>query len=91
VRSNARDVRSNVHCTACLKQGRALARRGVSGERRYATVLEKAAVRSIARPAFDHGCCAPDFPETQQKPKTGNINANLIFFLNFIYTKAQNK
>jgi hypothetical protein len=53
VRSNARDVRSNVHCTTCFKQGRALARRGVSGERRYATVLEKEAVRSTARHEFD--------------------------------------
>jgi hypothetical protein len=53
VRSNARDVRSNAHCTACLVQGRALARRGVLGERRYATVLEKAEVRSTARTAFD--------------------------------------
>jgi hypothetical protein len=26
---------------------------------------------------------APDFPETQQKPKTGTKNANLKFFLNF--------
>jgi hypothetical protein len=27
---------------------------------------------------------APDFPETQQKPKTGTKNANLkIFFFNF--------
>jgi hypothetical protein len=38
---------------------------------------------------------APDFPETQQKPKTGTKNANkffffffFFFFLDFIYTKA---
>jgi hypothetical protein len=53
VRSNARDVRSNAELHCLFEQGRTLARRGVSGERRYATVLEKVEVRSTARTAFD--------------------------------------
>jgi hypothetical protein len=53
VHSNARDVHSNAALHCLFEQGSTLARRGVSGERRYATVLEKAEVRSTARTAFD--------------------------------------
>jgi hypothetical protein len=48
VRSNAMDVRSNIALHCLFEQGCTLARRGVLGERRYATVLEKAEVRSTA-------------------------------------------
>jgi hypothetical protein len=54
VRSNAKDVRSNVSLHCLFEQGCMLARRGVSGERRYAIMLEKAKVRSTARTAFDY-------------------------------------
>jgi hypothetical protein len=88
------DVRSNVLCTAWFKQGRALARRGVPGERRYAPVLENAQVRSTAEHLRSTALCQAEIPGTQKKPKTtGNNNkkfANLIF-LDFIYTKARNK
>jgi hypothetical protein len=53
VRSNANNVRSNAALHCLFEQGHTLARRGVSGERRYATMLEKAEVRSTARTAFD--------------------------------------
>jgi hypothetical protein len=84
------DVRSNVHCTAWLKQGRALARRGVLGERRYAAVLENAQVRSTAEDTFDRTVPGRNSRDSKNQ-KTGNKkNANLIF-LDFIYTKARNK
>jgi hypothetical protein len=70
VRSNAKDMRSNVHCTACLEQRRTLARRGVTGEHRYATVLEKAEVRSTASTAFDRtvpGQNSRDSTETKNR------------------------
>jgi hydroxypyruvate isomerase len=72
VRSNATDLRSNIHCTACLEQRRTLARRGVTGERRYATVLEKVEVRSIAGTAFDRtvpGQNSRDSTVTKNKEK----------------------
>jgi hypothetical protein len=89
VRSNAKDVRSNVLLHYLFEQGRTLARRGMSGEHRYATMLEKAEVRSTARTVFDRtvpGRNSKDLTES----KTVSKNANLIF-LNFIYTKARNK
>jgi hypothetical protein len=86
VHSNAGDVRSNVHCTACLKQRRTLARRGVSGERRYATVLEKAEVRSTASTAFDRTVPGQNSRDsTKTKKKSGTKNANLIFFGFYLY------
>jgi hypothetical protein len=79
------DVRSNVNYTAWLKQGRALAHRGVSGERRYAAVLENAQVRSTAESAFDR-----TLPGRNSRNSTENKkNAKLNFFLDFIYTKAR--
>jgi hypothetical protein len=63
--------------------------------------------RKYVRPQELHSnaLSAPDFQETQQKPKTGTKNANkffflinfflkfyiYIYFLDFIYTKARNK
>jgi hypothetical protein len=70
VHSNATDVCSNVHCTACLEQRRTLARRGVTGEHMYATVLEKVEVRSTASTAFDRtipGQNSRDSTETKNK------------------------
>jgi hydroxypyruvate isomerase len=70
VRSNAMDVCSNVHCIACLEQRRTLARRGVTGERRYATVLEKAEVHLTASTAFDRtvlGQNSRDSTETKNR------------------------
>jgi hypothetical protein len=89
VRSNAKDVRSNVALHCLFEQGRTLARRGVSGERRYATVLEKAEVRSTAKTAFNRTVPGRNSRDST-KSKTVSKNANLIF-LNFIYTKARNK
>jgi hypothetical protein len=89
VRLNAKDVRSNVALHCLFEQGRTLARRGVSGERRYAIVLEKAEVRSTARTAFDHTVPGRNSRDSTES-KTVSKNANLIF-LNFIYTKARNK
>jgi hypothetical protein len=60
VRSNARDVCSNAALHCLFEQGRTLARRGVSGERKYATVLEKAEVRLTARTAFDRTVLGPN-------------------------------
>jgi hypothetical protein len=62
VHSNARDVRSNAALHCLFEQGRTLARRGVSGERRYATVLEKDEVRSIA-------LCQAEIPGTRLNKK----------------------
>jgi hypothetical protein len=84
------DVRSNVLCTAWFKQGRALARRGVPGERRYAPVLENAQVRSIAEDLRSTALCQARIPGARQKTKNWEKIANLIF-LDFIYTKARNK
>jgi hypothetical protein len=87
VRSNAKNVRSNVALHCLFKQGRTLTRRGVSGERRYATVLEKAEVRLTARIAFDRtgpGRNSRDSTESKIVSK----NANLIF-LNFIYKSTK--
>jgi hypothetical protein len=74
------DVRSNVLCTAWFKQGRALARRGVPGERRYAPVLENAQVRSTAEHLRSTALCQAENPGTQQKSKNRKKIANLIFF-----------
>jgi hypothetical protein len=63
------DVRSNVLCTAWFKQGRALARSGVPGERRYAPVLENAQVRSTAEDLRSTALCQARIPGTQQKTK----------------------
>jgi hypothetical protein len=55
------------------------------------TVLEKAEVRSIASTAFDRtvpGQNSKDSTETKKKQGTKNVN---LIFLDFIYTKAQNK
>jgi hypothetical protein len=72
-------------------QSATLARKCAVSERRPATMLEYARVRSTATKLRSTALSAPDFPETRQKPKTGNKkNANLIF-LDFIYTKARNK
>jgi hypothetical protein len=84
------DVRSNVLCTAWFKQGRALARRGVPGEHRYAPVLENAQVRSTAEHLRSTALCQAENPGTQPKTKNRKKIANLIF-LDFIYTKARNK
>jgi hypothetical protein len=75
-----------------LKQGRALARRGVPGERRYAPVLENAQVRSTAEDLRSTALCQARIPRAQQKTKNREKKkiANLIF-LDFIYTKARNK
>jgi hypothetical protein len=89
VRSNAKHVRSNVALHYLFKQGRTLARRGVLGECRYATVLEEAEVRLTARTAFDRIVPSRNSKDSTES-KTVSKNANLIF-LNFIYTKAQNK
>jgi hypothetical protein len=62
VRLNAKDVRSNVALNCLFEQGRTLARKGVSGERRYATVLEKAEVRSTA-------LCQAEIPGTRLNQK----------------------
>jgi hypothetical protein len=69
VRSNAKDVRSNVSLHCLFEQGRTLACRGVSGERRYATMLKKAEVRSTARTAFDRTVRIAEIPGTRQIKK----------------------
>jgi hypothetical protein len=89
VHSNAKDVRSNVSLHCLFEQGHTLARKGVSGERRYATMLEKAEVRSTTRTAFDRTVPGRNSRDSTES-KIVSKNANLIF-LNFIYTKAQNK
>jgi hypothetical protein len=72
------DVRSNVLCTAWFKQGRALARRGVPGERRYAPVLENAQVRSTAEHLRSTALCQAEIPGTQQKTKNREKKKLLI-------------
>jgi hypothetical protein len=74
-----------------LKQGRALARRGVSGERRHATVLENAQVRSTADDLRSTALCQARIPGTQQKTKNREKKIANLIFLDFIYTKARNK
>jgi hypothetical protein len=81
------DVRSNVHCTAWLKQGRALARRGMSGERRYAAVQENAQVRSTAESAFD--CTLPG-RNSRNSTENKKKNAKLIFFGFYLYKSTKN-
>jgi hypothetical protein len=71
-------------------QSATLARKCAVSERRPATMLEYAHVRSTTTKVRSTALSAPDFPETRQKPKTGKKIANLIF-LDFIYTKARNK
>jgi hypothetical protein len=68
------DVHSNVLCTAWFKQGRALARRGVPGERRYAPVLENAQVRSTAEDLRSTALCQARIPGAQQKTKNREKN-----------------
>jgi hypothetical protein len=85
------DVRSNVLCTAWFKQGRALARRGVPGERRYAPVLEDAQVRSTAEHLRSTALCQAENPGTQPKTKNREKKIANLIFLDFIYTKARNK
>jgi hypothetical protein len=85
------DVRSNVLCTAWFKQGRALAHRGVPGERRYAPVLENAQVRSTAEHLRSTALCQAENPGTQPKTKNREKKIANLFFLDFIYTKARNK
>jgi hypothetical protein len=62
--SNANNVRSNVSLHCLFEQGHMLASRGMSGERRYATMLEKAEVRSTA-------LCQAEIPWTRQNQKQG--------------------
>jgi hypothetical protein len=87
VRSNAKDVRSNVSLHCLFEQGRTLARRGVSGEHRYATMLEKAEVRSTARTAFDRTVLGRNSRDLTES-KTVSKNANLIFFFEFYLYKS---
>jgi hypothetical protein len=86
VRSNAKNVRSNIALHCLFEQGRTLARRGVSGERRYETVLQKAKVRSIAKTAFDHTVPGRNSRDsTESKTVSKNANLNFFFFEFYLY------
>jgi hypothetical protein len=74
-----KDVRSNVSLHCLFEQGRMLARRGVSDEHRYATMLEKAEVRSTARTALNRTVLGRNSRDLTES-KTVSKNANLIFF-----------
>jgi hypothetical protein len=88
VRSNAKDVRSNVALHCLFEQGHTLARRGVSGEHRYTTVLEKAEVRLTARTVFDHTVPGRNSRDSTES-KTVSKNANLIFFEFYLYKSTK--
>jgi hypothetical protein len=73
-------------------QSATLARKCAVSERRPATMLEYARVRSTATKVRSNALSAPDFPETRQKPKTGNKNnANLNFLILSIQKHEINK